>query len=67
MHAQTIDEVIDQLDRIIKECLADDSKLAFFPILYRKVTIAVKEGIERKDFDDNERMEKLDVVLLIVT
>ena len=62
MHAQTIDEVIDQLDRIIEECLADDSKLAFFPILYRKVTIAVKEGIERKDFDNNERMEKLDVV-----
>jgi len=62
MHAQTIDEVIEQLGTIIDECLAENSKLAFFPILYRKVTIAVKEGIQKKEFDDNERMEKLDVV-----
>lgn len=62
MHAQNIDEVIEQLGTIIEECLAENSKLAFFPILYRKVTIAVKEGIEKKEFDDHERMEKLDVV-----
>lgn len=62
MHAQNIDEVIDQLGTIIEECLTENSKLVFFPILYRKVTIAVKLGIEKKEFDDNERMEKLDVV-----
>ena len=62
MHAQNIEEVIEQLDTIIEECLTEDSKLAFFPILYRKVTIAVKRGIENKEFDDNERMERLDVV-----
>lgn len=62
MHAQNIDEVIEQLGTIIEECLAENSKLAFFPILYRKVTIAVKEGIGKKEFDDNVRMEKLDVV-----
>lgn len=62
MLAQNIDEVIDHLGNIIEEEIAAKSKLAFFPILYRKVTIAVKEGIANGDFEDNERMEKLDVV-----
>ena len=62
MLAQNIDEVIDHLGKIIEEEIAAKSKLAFFPILYRKVTIAVKEGIANGDFEDNERMEKLDVV-----
>lgn len=62
MHAQNIDEVIEHLDGIIAECLSENSKLAFFPILYRKVTIAVKSGIEQKEFEDNARMEHLDVV-----
>jgi len=62
MLAHTIDEVIEQLSEIIDQEIAVKSKLAFFPILYRKVTIAVKEGIKNKEFEDNERMEKLDVV-----
>lgn len=62
MQAHNIDEVIEQLSEIIELEIAAKSKLAFFPILYRKVTIAVKEGIQRKDFEDNERMERLDVV-----
>lgn len=62
MQAHTIDEVIQHLDDIIAETIAQNSKLAFFPILYRKVTIAVKEGIINKDFENNERMEQLDVI-----
>lgn len=62
MHAQTIDEVIEHLGKIIDQEIAAKSKLAFFPILYKKVTEAVKEGIKNKEFDDNTRMEKLDVV-----
>lgn len=62
MQAQNIDEVLDFLDHIIKAEVSDHSKLAYFPILYRKVTQAIKEAIERGDFEDNPRMEKLDVV-----
>lgn len=62
MPAHNIDEVIEQLSEIIELEIAAKSKLAFFPILYRKVTIAVKQGIQRKEFEDNERMERLDVV-----
>jgi len=62
MQAKTVDEVIEMLQQIIDDCTAKDRKLAYFPILYQKVTIAVKEGIERKEFEDNDRMERLDVV-----
>lgn len=62
MQAHNIDEVIQQLSEIIELEIAAKSKLAFFPILYRKVTIAVKRGIQRKEFEDSERMERLDVV-----
>ncbi len=35
--------------------------MGYFAALYRKVTVAVKEGIEEHFFDDGERMERLDV------
>ena len=62
MQAKTIDEVIAYLDQIIAQDTERSSKLAYFAILYRKVTVAVKEAIENKEFEDNARMEKLDVI-----
>lgn len=62
MQAQTIDVVIRNLDNIIESCRAQNSRLGYFPALYRKVTVQVKEGIANKYFDDGERMERLDVV-----
>lgn len=62
MQASNIDEVIAFLDQIIEENTEGKNKLAYFTILYRKVTVAIKEAIEKKEFEDNPRMEKLDVV-----
>lgn len=62
MQAQTIDEVIAFLDEIIQAEISKNSKLAYFPILYRKVTHAIKVAIEQGEFEDNSRMERLDVV-----
>ena len=59
--ADTIDEVIESLDRIIAWSKAQESRLGYFPALYRNVTIAVKERIENGDFDHPELMEQLDV------
>jgi len=58
----TIEEVIDHLDQIIHHSLKHNSRLGYFPALYRKVTIEVKEKIAQRYFNDNARMEKLDVV-----
>ena len=62
MPAQTIDEVIAELDDIIAWSKANESRLGYFPALYRKVTIKIKEGIADGFFDDGPRMERLDVI-----
>ncbi len=62
MPAKTIDEVISALDGIIEKECANNSCMAYFPILYRKVTVRIKEGIINNEFENNQRMEKLDVL-----
>ncbi|HET9624358.1 MAG TPA: DUF5995 family protein [Kofleriaceae bacterium] len=60
--AQTIDEVIGELDVIIAGCTLGASRLGFFAALYRQVTLRVKQGIAAGEFEDGPRMERLDVV-----
>ena len=62
MKATTIDEVIEQLDAIILTEKQNNSPMAFFAILYNRVTKRIKAGIEAEEFDDNARMEQLDVI-----
>ncbi|MFW6289531.1 MAG: DUF5995 family protein [Mariniphaga sp.] len=58
----TIDDVIDSLENIIKQTETENDPLGYFAVLYQKVTLKVKEGIETGYFDNGERMEKLDVI-----
>ena len=60
--ATTIDEVIVILDTIISTSEKNQDPLGYFAVLYRKVTLKVKEGIAEGFFDDNPRMERFDVV-----
>jgi hypothetical protein len=60
--AQSIDEVISILKSIIAENKMEASTLAYFAMLYCRVTEKVKKGIQQGIFQDNARMEKLDVV-----
>jgi hypothetical protein len=62
MQAKTIDEVISFLDQIIEENKDQKNTMGYFAALYHKVTCKVKEGIENGFFDNNERMEQLDVI-----
>ncbi len=62
MTVHTIDEVIEQLDFVIARSILEKSRLGFFAVLYRGVTIKVKEGINAGHFDDGPRMEQFDVV-----
>lgn len=62
MLPKTIDEVITRLDEIIETECTHNSCMAYFPILYRKVTVRIKEGILNNEFENNPRMEKLDVL-----
>lgn len=62
MQANNINEVINILNIIVEECKTTNSPLGYFAVLYRKVTINVKDGILNNRFEDNARMEKLDVL-----
>ncbi len=44
--AETIEQIIEQITKIVDEAKADRSRSGYFAALYRKVTIQVKEGIE---------------------
>lgn len=60
--AQTINEVITNLDSVINWCIQHNSRMGYFACLYRKMTIAVKDGIKNGSFENAGRMESLDVV-----
>ena len=60
--ALSIDEVIARLDAIIERAIIERDRLGFFAVLYRTVTVAVKQGIATGRFQDGPRMERLDVV-----
>jgi len=57
----TIDEVIIYLEKIIDWSKANNNAAGFFATLYHKVTCKIRECISNKDFENGERMEKLDV------
>lgn len=60
--AQTIDEVIHQLEQLIAECIDTNDRIGYFAALYHKVTVRVREGILNHEFDNGARMERLDVI-----
>lgn len=61
MPLTSIKAVIDSLDRVIDEAVANNSKEAYFAYVYRYTTAAVWEAIREGVFEDNERMEQFDV------
>lgn len=62
MLARDIEHLIELLDQVIEKNKNKKSPLGYFPALYRKVTIQVRDKINEGYFDDGPRMEKLDVV-----
>jgi Family of unknown function (DUF5995) len=59
--ARSIDEVIERLDTIVDRAVVERDRLGFFAVMYRTVTVAVKDGIAAGQFGDGPRMERLDV------
>lgn len=59
---QNIDEVIAKLEAIIASCALTNNRAGYFAVLYHRVTCKIKECIANKDFEDGERMERLDVL-----
>lgn len=62
MNTASIDAVIARLEAIMQECIREKNKVGFFTALYHKVTCRVKEALLNGEFEDSERMEKLDTI-----
>lgn len=62
MASETISGIIEQLNEMVIRSAANSDRAGYFAALYKRVTIAVSKKIKEGYFDDNDRMEKLDVV-----
>lgn len=60
--AQSIDDVLGQLDAIIARSRARGTSDGYFAVLYRQVTAEVQRRIRAGYFQEAARMERLDVV-----
>lgn len=61
--AQTVDEVIERMEIIVKFAEEENEPWGIFPALYLITTRAIRDAIQAGDvFEDNERMEKMDVI-----
>ncbi|WP_051254376.1 DUF5995 family protein [Arenibacter latericius] len=60
--ATTIQEVLNELDIIIEDAIASNDRLGLFAFVYRRTTAEIFREIQLQNFDDNPRMEKMDVV-----
>ncbi|MEW4922594.1 DUF5995 family protein [Algibacter sp. 2305UL17-15] len=59
--ATTIKEVLEQLDVIINESIATNSRLGLFAYIYRRTTAEIASEIALGNFENNQRLEILDV------
>lgn len=64
MPAKNIEEVLQELDTIVLSAIQNGDRAGYFAALYKRVTAAVAEKIRAGYFDDNGRMEKLDVIFV---
>ena len=58
----SIDQVVDTIQGIVDWSIANESRLGYFAALYKRITIAIRKGIEDHLFDDGPRMERFDVI-----
>jgi hypothetical protein len=58
--ANSIQEVIDDLDSIISWSRTHQSPMGYFAMLYRRMTVAVRDGIQNNIFENGPGMELLD-------
>jgi hypothetical protein len=60
MRADDIDGVIAHLADIVNGAVRDGDRVGYFASLYRQVTVAIRDAIQAKEFDEGERMSRFD-------
>lgn len=58
----TLQEVVDRLAQIISDAKRDHNRAGYFAALYHKVTVKVKEGVDKGQFANAESLARLDIM-----
>jgi hypothetical protein len=58
---ENIGDVIRNLDQIIEWSIKAESHIGYFTVIYKRVTVAIREAIKEGVFDNGSRIEQLDV------
>lgn len=61
MPVRDIADVIERLNEIIAQTKTSGSRMGYFAALYKRMTVAVQSGIDANQFEDGQRMSRLDV------
>lgn len=61
-HAATCDEVVPNLEELIRECEGIDCPVGYFAGLYRLTTLEIVSRAENGEFENNDRMRKMDAI-----
>ena len=59
---ETIDDALRALDRLLDRAVDENDPIGYFTAVYRAVTARIRDGVRAGEFDDNERMERFDVL-----
>lgn len=59
---KTIADVIIALDAIVQDSVRTQSRAGYFAALYKRMTMAVSDGIRKGQFENGPRMEALDTI-----
>jgi len=59
--ATTIQNVLEQLDTIINESIETNNRMGLFAYIYRRTTAEIASEIALSHFEDNQRLETMDV------
>jgi hypothetical protein len=59
--AQNVDDVLRNVDQIVDWSINAESHLGYFAVVYKRVTLAIRQAINDGQFDDGHRIAQLDV------
>ena len=59
---ETIDDALSVMDRLLDRAMEENDPVGYFTSVYRTVTARIRDGVRAGEFDDDERMERFDVL-----
>ena len=58
---ETIDDVLGGIDQVLDWSIKEKSTIGYFAVLYKRVTLGIRQAIIDGEFDDGARIGRLDV------